>query len=65
MENPDYAYFQLCGGNDCLPRGVKKLKTHFLSLNFSARTVGTAAHVDISRKLDQSGGHTLKLTEDR
>ena len=80
MENTVSVYFQLSDGKDCLPRGgIEKLKKRFASLNFSACLVqrlvkgyhqqiadeGTAAHVDVSSKWDQSGGHTLKLTEDR
>ena len=61
--------------------GIEKLKKRFASLNLSACTAQrllkargyhqqiadeeTSAHVGISCKWDQSGGHTLKLTEDR
>ena len=79
MANAVSAYFQLSGGKDGFPRGGKeKLKKCIASLNLNTRTVQrlvksyhqqiideeTTDHIDISRMRDQSGGHTLKLTED-
>ena len=73
------AYLQLSSGKPRLPRGgMEKLKKRFPSLNLSARTVqrlvqeyreqsareATAGNVNLSRKRDQCGGHTMKLTED-
>ena len=73
------AYLQLSSGKPRLPRGgMEKLKKRFPSLNLSARSVqrlvqeyrlqsareATAGNVNLSRKRDQCGGHTMKLTED-
>ena len=73
------AYLELSSGKPRLPRGgMEKLKKRFPSLNLSAHTVqrlvqeyreqsaseATAGNVDLSRKRDQCGGHTMKLTED-
>ena len=74
------AYLQLSSGKLRLPRRgmIEKLKKRLASLNLSARTVQrlvqeyreqsarevTAGNVNMSRKRDQCGGHTMKLTED-
>ena len=73
------AYLQLSSGKLRLPRGgMEKLKKWVPSLNLSAQTVqrlvqeyreqsareATAGNVNLSRKRDQCGGHTMKLTED-
>ena len=73
------AYLRLSSGKLRLPRrGMEKLKKRLASLNLSARTVqrlvqeyreqsareATAGNVNMSRKRDQCGGHTMKLTED-
>ena len=73
------AYLLLSSGKPGLPRGgMEKLKKRFPSLNLSAHTVqrpvqeyreqsareATAGNVNLSRKRDQCGGHTMKLTED-